>query len=161
MLLKYKNFYSGTTLMELIQLFCEIDDFCQIFYPQWEKHLLTEGIKQTSSSLSPSEIMTIIVFFHKSHYRHFKSDYKCHVNRVLRNEFPKIVSDNRFVELMKTVLVPLCAFLNSRRATSRGIAFIDSTSIKVCDNRRIKRHQVFEGIAKRGKSSMGWFYGFK
>ena len=62
---------------------------------------------------------------------------------------------------MKTVLVPLCTFLNTRRATIRGVAFIDSTPIKVCDNRRIKRHKVFENIAKRGKSSMGWFYGFK
>ncbi|WP_396956818.1 IS982 family transposase, partial [Nitrosomonas sp.] len=35
------------------------------------------------------------------------------------------------------------------------------TSIAVCDNRRIARHRVFADSARRGKTSMGWFYGFK
>ena len=43
----------------------------------------------------------------------------------------------------------------------RGISFVDATKLSVCHNRRIKRHKVFEGIAQRGKTSMGWFYGFK
>ena len=41
------------------------------------------------------------------------------------------------------------------------MAFIDSTPLSVCHNRRIGRHQVFAEAARRGKSSMGWFYGFK
>jgi IS5 family transposase len=31
----------------------------------------------------------------------------------------------------------------------------------VCHNRRIHSHQVFKKIARRGKTSVGWFYGFK
>jgi len=42
-----------------------------------------------------------------------------------------------------------------------GISFIDSTPIKVCHCRRIHSHKVFEGVAKHGKNSTGWFYGFK
>ncbi|MDR1120649.1 MAG: IS982 family transposase, partial [Dysgonamonadaceae bacterium] len=42
-----------------------------------------------------------------------------------------------------------------------GITFIDSTRIAVCHNKRINRNRVFKDVAKRGKSSMGWFYGFK
>lgn len=42
-----------------------------------------------------------------------------------------------------------------------GISFIDSTALKVCKNQRIHSHKVFKGMAERGKSSMGWFYGFK
>jgi len=38
---------------------------------------------------------------------------------------------------------------------------IDSTPIAVCHNKRIRRHKVFTGLAQRGKSSLGWFYGFK
>ena len=34
-------------------------------------------------------------------------------------------------------------------------------AIKVCDNHRIYSHRVFKDYAKKGKSSMGWFYGFK
>ena len=49
----------------------------------------------------------------------------------------------------------------TRRVTSRGMAFVDSTPIRVCHNRRIARHRTFEGIAQRGKNSVDWFYGFK
>jgi hypothetical protein len=42
-----------------------------------------------------------------------------------------------------------------------GITFVDSTSIRVCHNKRIRRNRVFEGIARTGKNTMGWFYGFK
>lgn len=31
----------------------------------------------------------------------------------------------------------------------------------VCHNRRIHSHKVFKQVARRGKTSMGWFYGFK
>jgi hypothetical protein len=42
-----------------------------------------------------------------------------------------------------------------------GITFIDSTKMAVCKNKRIKRNKVFKDIATVGKSTMGWFYGFK
>jgi hypothetical protein len=42
-----------------------------------------------------------------------------------------------------------------------GITFVDSTKIAVCNNKRIKRNRVFKGMAEVGKSTMGWFYGFK
>ena len=42
-----------------------------------------------------------------------------------------------------------------------GIAFIDSTPIRVCKNKRIKRNKVFKDIAQVGKSTMGYFFGFK
>nr|WP_062148293.1 IS982 family transposase [Beggiatoa leptomitoformis] len=51
--------------------------------------------------------------------------------------------------------------MKSRCATGKGIAFIDSTSLRVCDNLRIPRYQTFKDEAQRGKSSTGWFYGFK
>ena len=81
--------------------------------------------------------------------------------RVLKSEFPKRVSYTRFVELAQSVFLPLCAYLYTRRVTSRGIAWVDSTPIRVCHNRRISRHRTFEGIAQRGKNSVDGFYGFK
>lgn len=79
----------------------------------------------------------------------------------LRSEFPKLVSYNRFVELLPSVLVPLCAYLQSCYGECTGISFIDSTPVRVCHNRRIGRHRVFAQVAQRGKNSMGWFFGFK
>jgi hypothetical protein len=39
--------------------------------------------------------------------------------------------------------------------------YVDSTKLPVCDNHRIHQHKVLKAIAKRGKTSMGWFYGLK
>ena len=38
---------------------------------------------------------------------------------------------------------------------------MDSTSLKVCHNRRIGQHRVFQNLAARGKTSVDWFFGFK
>jgi Transposase DDE domain len=75
--------------------------------------------------------------------------------------FPKLVSYNRFVKLMQGALVPLCGYLQARKGDCSGISFIDSTSLKVCHNRRIHSHKVFAGCARRGKTSVDWFFGFK
>lgn len=43
--------------------------------------------------------------------------------------------------------------MKSRCGTSQGIAFIDSTPLRVCKNLRIPRHKTFVDEAGRGKSS--------
>ncbi|EMI72114.1 transposase, IS4 family [Leptospira noguchii str. Bonito] len=112
--------------------------------------------------LSLSEVATIVVYFHLSHYREFKNFYLIEIKKNMKSEFPKAVSYNRFVELMPNALGVIASFLsNSCLEKCSGISFIDSTILKVCDNRRIHSHKVFKNIAQRGKSSTGWFYGFK
>ena len=105
--------------------------------------------------------MTILIYFHMSHYRDFKAYYLRHVLTHLRAEFPGLVSYSRFVELTPTVLTLLSCYLHTRYGQPTGLAFIDSTPLPVCHNRRIPRHRTFAGLAERGKTSMGWFYGFK
>ena len=112
-------------------------------------------------SLSISEMITIILLFQQSCYRHFKGFYKRHVCVQLNHDFPKLISYTRFIQLMPRVLVYLIPLLNSLRAQVSGISFMDSTSISVCKNKRINRHKVFRGLATRGKTTMGWFFGFK
>jgi hypothetical protein len=108
-----------------------------------------------------SEIATIVVYFHCSSYRNFKHYYLKHILKNCRSEFPKLVSYNRFVELMPSCLMPLILYLNTRKGKVSGISFIDATRIPVCSNSRANRHKVFEGLANWGKSSIGWFFGFK
>ena len=62
---------------------------------------------------------------------------------------------------MHTGLVQLCSYFSTLKGKPTGCEFIDSTSLKVCHNLRIPRHKTFQGIAQRGKGTMGWFYGFK
>jgi len=149
--------------MSLLELFCNVDDFWKRFQLHWNQQMLASGALQRlrDGNLSESEVMTIMIHFHQSHYRNFKAYYKQHVQVHLRSEFPNLVSYGRFVQLMPTVLVPLCAYLVSCYGRCTGISFIDSTPIGVCHNRRIHSHRVFEGMAARGKSSVGWFFGFK
>ena len=62
---------------------------------------------------------------------------------------------------MKGLFVPLFAFLHHHRGAVTGISYIDSTKIQVCHNKRISRNKVFKNLAKRGKTTAGWFFGFK
>ena len=67
--------------------------------------------------------------------------------------FPKLVSYNRFVELMPYAAIPLTLFMQIHgKGACRGISFMDSTTLDVCDSHRIQQHKVFQGIAQRGKS---------
>src|ERR687886_66202 len=114
-----------------------------------------------ANSLSVSEVLTILVWFHVSHYRTFQHYYVDSVLPDKRAEFPGLPSYTRFVELIPQTLLPLCAYLQTRKGQPTGIQFIDSLPIRVCHNRRIGSHKVFAGLAQRGKGSRGWFYGFQ
>jgi hypothetical protein len=114
------------------------------------------------SRLALSEVMTIVILFHLSGYRCFKWYCQECVSKQLAKYFPRLVSYNRFVELMNCSALPLALYTQLfRRGKPTGIGFIDSTPLKACHNRRICQHRVFKGSAERGKSSTGWFYGFK
>ena len=84
-----------------------------------------------------------------------------YLSQHARREFPGLLSYTRCVALIPQALMPLCVYLQSRYGENTGIAFMDSTTWVVCHNRRIHSHKVFRQLAKRGKNSMGWFYGFK
>ena len=149
--------------MDLLELFCTVDDFCKKFEPSWKKQLINDEKRKRNraSQLSLNEIITILIHFHQSAYRDFKDYYCRNVQIHLINEFPGLVSYNRFVELTPSCLVPFGYFLMSRRGKVTGISFVDSTILKVCHNLRIHSNRVFKDFAKRGKTSTGWFYGFK
>jgi hypothetical protein len=149
--------------VDILPVFCDIDDFCLFFEPLWKRRLLCAGERQRDrpARLCLSEVMTLIVLFHASSYRNFKAYYTEQVMKHYAGAFPRLVSYQRFVELMPSALVPLCGYLQTRKGRCSGISFIDSTSLKVCHNRRIHSHKVFEGCARRGKTSVDWFFGFK
>lgn len=105
--------------------------------------------------------MTIVIAFHQARYRDYPTFYTQHVCVYWRDAFPKLVSHQRFVEWLPSVLLPLCVYLKRCFGRCTGISFVDSTNLKVCHNRRIHQHKVFKGLAQRGKTSVDWFFGFK
>lgn len=149
---------------KITEIFVKIDDFYIEFESSIQNHLLESGKAQRirKSKLSESEIMTISISFHLGCFSNFKHYYIHYIQAHLDKEFPQKLSYNRFIEVQQKVLVPLLIYLKLYGfGECTGISFMDSTCLKVCHNKRIYQHKVFKGIAQRGKSTMGWFYGFK
>ena len=110
--------------------------------------------------------MTVVILFHESFYsqggyRFFKYFYCYMVIPFWKFAFPKLLSDNRFIEIMPRCLQALSYFFHQVKGQDTGISVIDSTKLVVCHNLRINRHCMFKHLENRGKSSTGWFYGFK
>lgn len=146
------------------EIFVSIDDFCKQFEHDIARIQLHNPQKQRNRvfTMSQSEVMTILVLFHLSQHKNLKHFYLFYVKKHMTAEFPKTVSYNRFVELTRSVLLPLVIYLKTvRLGKCSGITFVDSTPLRVCHNKRIHNNKVFAGTAQRGKSSMGWFFGFK
>ena len=151
--------------MDILTLFCEIDDFF-LDYERWiAPQCLPEAppieTRGRPRQMHPSEVMTLLIAFHQSGYRTFKHFYLKQVCVYWRAEFPQLVSYTRWVQLKKEVLTLLRLYLATTLGDCSGVSFVDSTRVRVCDNRRISSHRVFADVAECSKTSMGWFYGFK
>lgn len=148
---------------KLIEIYVNCDDFLKDFLKSYFQNQIT-GKKTVTREpcLSPSEIMSICIYYHLTGYKCFQYYYTEFVCKQLKPYFPNLVSYDRFVSLMPRVMPLFMIYLNTHRTGEEtGIYYADSKKLPVCDNRRIKQHKVFTSIADRGKSSTGWFYGFK
>lgn len=147
----------------LSEIHFEIHEFLKIFQPVLESHLIGERRQRPFCRLSLCEIMTILVAYQLIGAINFKHFYNKVILQDHLSAFPNSVSYSRFVEVAPMALIPLSLFLRFRMEMSQktGIYVIDSTPLRVCRNLRIPRHKGFASIAQRGKSSTGWFYGFK
>jgi hypothetical protein len=146
----------------LTALFTIVDDFCLEFDDKWLQLKLSNhsNSRNRKGQMTLSEIMTILVAFQLSDHRHFKG-YFYFLQTHHRTCFPNLVCYSRFVELTKGMLGPMLAFFSFVKAEAGEVSFIDSTPISVCNTKRIHNHRVFDGLATRGKSTMGWYFGFK
>jgi hypothetical protein len=148
--------------MSLLELFCDVDDFVWKFEPQRKAAQLQGGKqRERAGQLCLSEVMTILIHFHQSHYRTFKAYYTEQVQVHLISEFPRLVSYPRFVALIPRLMLPLLAYLQSRYGACTGISFIDSTSLEVCDPKRISQHRVFAADAPAWQEQHGLVFGLQ
>jgi Transposase DDE domain len=151
---------------KVAEIFLKVDDFCNEFEHEFKKQALPASSKlkkrNRKTALSDSEVITILIAFHGGQFRNFKHFYNGYVCVHLRDCFPDVVSYNRFIELSHRCAIPFMMYLHyCCRGECTGISFIDSTVLRVCHSKRIKRNKVFKGLAKVGKSTVGWFFGFK
>ncbi len=146
----------------LIKIFIDIDDFCKCHEAWLEAHpWRSHG--GWRSNLSRSEAMTILVCYQLSGYKNFAYYYEKKVLPELSGYFPDLVGYKSFLSLIPSCLDQLYMYATWQSAQSArtGIYYVDSKKLPVCDNRRIHSNKVFSGVAGRGKSSTGWFYGLK
>ncbi len=143
-------------------LFCFVDDFYKGFENWYKKSLLTSGLRKRNrpSSMSLSEIITILIAFHQSGMACFKYFY-LELMRNNRNLFNYLVHYDRFISLIKLAFPAVLCMLKSLEGKITEYMFIDSTPMVVCHRLREKRHKVFKDLAGKGKTSTGWFFGFK
>lgn len=146
---------------KITEIFYFTDEFCKEFEKSISKHTLGKKPKRRPK-MNQSEVITILILFHFGAFKNLKHFYINYVQSFLKQEFPDTVSYNRFIELSQSVALPMTMFLKTCcMGNCTGISYIDSTPLRVCKNKRIPRHKVFDGFAQRGKSTMGYFYGFK
>ena len=85
----------------LVDFFCIFDEFCKYFEIELKKHVIEDSSKRhrkRKGQMSDSEIMTILVLFHTSHFRDLKTFYLGYICQHMRKEFPQRIHYNRFVE---------------------------------------------------------------
>jgi hypothetical protein len=143
-------------------LFTFVDDFCKGFEAWYQKQLIGDGTVQRNRPcrLRLSEILTIMIAYHQSGMTCFKYFYLT-LCQYHRNLFPGLVHYDRFVALIKRAFPALLCLLKSLQGEITEYLFIDATPMAVCHGLREKRHQTFKGLAAKGKTSTGWFFGLK
>lgn len=149
---------------KITEIYCIVDDFCQEFSKLQPKKAICEGKKHRNkpNKMSDAEVILILIMFHMGEYRCLKHYYVNYICVHCKHLFPCTLSYNRFVELERDVMVMLGLFVKTcLLAECTGVSFVDSTSLRVCRYQRMHSHKTFKGFAAVGKTSMGWFYGFK
>jgi hypothetical protein len=149
--------------IDITALYCCLDDFCKVF-EDWEAHRLIPS--QTDTAALRQAVARRDAVHHGAVSPLAVQEFQGVLplrdrpgqHRACFRELPHY---DRFVSLMPRLFVPLMVLLHSLSGEQTGIYFADSTKLAVCHNRRIHRHKVFDGLAARGKTSMGWFYGLK
>jgi hypothetical protein len=151
---------------DITGLFVFIDDFCAAV-DRYLSHFLISGgkiVKKVTRvmGMTLSEILTIELLYQLSPCTNFKYFYHSYL-QLYREEFPALVSYNRFVELKPRILSYLMLLLRwfCDQSDKTGISYIDSTPVAVCYSKRISRNKVFKGLARLGKTTKGWFFGLK
>lgn len=145
---------------KLVEIFIACDDFSK----KLGEYCLENNLQgsKTERLMSESEMMAIVIFYHHSGFRCFKYYYQQVIQKIFKSYFPSTYSYSRFIHLMKELNFVLFVFLSACRLSSTTEAnYIDATKLVVSHNKRIPSHKTFVSIAKRGKSSTGWFFGFK
>ncbi|SPR08366.1 transposase [Orientia tsutsugamushi] len=145
----------------IITVYYLIDNFCKI-YQEWERKRLIPSNNQRNrdGKLSLAELLTIVIYFYLSPCKDFKNYYLYYLSYKYKEYFC-LLSYSRIIQLLPRMLLPLAILMHYLKGEETGIYYIDSTKLAICHNKGISSNRVFNRFSKIGKSSYGWFLGFK
>ena len=153
---------------DLIELYCIIDDFYHMFIKTeaGKKNLaFYYGQRGPTRRMSVPEVMTLNlarIFDRTSDLKTFHKNAS--VNYI--SFFPDMTNYENFLKATNKATGFILAFIQfqlylNQKKCIENTFYLDSTPISVCENRYISSHKVMKSVASRGKSTKGWFYGFK
>ena len=96
-----------------------------------------------------SEKLLIVILYHLEGFKNFKYYYKYAVEIKYKSLFKEVPCYDRFIQIMRSLLLPLSILLQFLFGKARGIYFLDTTKLSVCHSRREKRNKVFSRIAEK------------
>jgi hypothetical protein len=151
---------------DLITLFVTIDTFFKTLTPKAKKKYLPLRHKRGRKPLlSTSELITLALFRYYvgiSDVKHYHKFLLSHYATWFPKRIPNYQNFNaQLNQITPIVIVLLQWIMYATRRKQDSLHFLDASSVKVCHNKRIPSHKVCKGLAKRGKTTMGWFFGFK
>jgi hypothetical protein len=122
---------------------------------QWRKQKLLPSLKQRNRGykMSLDEQLTVVIMYHSSYAKNFKYFYKTCIEYIHKDDFPNALSYNRFIALMPRLFMPLNILVHTLLGKTTVTYFIDTTPIKVCNNKRQSGNKIFKGLAKYSKST--------
>lgn len=150
----------------LYHIFDQIDNLLKAMSASLRRKLLSDLRPKGGrpSGLSLQAILAFGIFRYatgvkdvKHYHRKLLSSYSNELGRI-----PNYGNFNTLVNQATPYVIFLLQWIfYVNKSRQDGFYFMDSTPLKVCENKRIFDHKVCEDLAQRGKSSMGWFFGFK
>lgn len=148
---------------KLIELFIDIDDL-HIAWTEYRKKI-GDPLKGAARKpgLNGPEVCTILVGYHLSGYKCFEYYYRRAVLGTYADCFPRAPSYKHFLGLVPRAaeLAYLWLLFTMMRSQRTGLYFVDSKKLQVCHLERERSNKVFKGVARKGKTSTGWFFGLK
>jgi hypothetical protein len=153
--------------MDLTIIFCQVDDFCKQYSELARQNFLPyENIgcvrEKTGRNMTTSEVVTVHIYYAmcSEEFKTFKAFYK-HAYAQLKSDFRGLLSYGRLIELKQEIMAPMTLFLKSIFVECDKKSFVDSTRIEACKIKREYSHRVLKGVARKGKTTDGWFFGTK
>jgi len=153
---------------DLISLYCIVDDFYQKFIETkaGKKNLVRYyGRRGPKRRMSVPDVMTLNLLRIFVRTDDLKTFHKMAVVNY-HSYFPCLTNYENFMKASNKSVGFIIAFLQyilycNRKNCKENVFYLDSTPVTVCENRYISSHKVAKSVASRGKSTKGWFYGFK